>query len=51
MLDGKALMTFSVGDKVKVILEEEVLKAMQEGHGGWNPKMAEVGPDSLNTQI
>ncbi|XP_071805425.1 E3 ubiquitin-protein ligase MIB2-like isoform X1 [Asterias amurensis] len=41
MLDGKALMTFSVGDKVKVILEEEVLKAMQEGHGGWNPKMAE----------
>ncbi|XP_038075224.1 E3 ubiquitin-protein ligase MIB2-like isoform X1 [Patiria miniata] len=41
MQDGKALLTFNVGDKVKVILEEEVLKAMQEGHGGWNPKMAE----------
>ncbi|XP_022104151.1 E3 ubiquitin-protein ligase MIB2-like isoform X2 [Acanthaster planci] len=41
MQDGKASLIFSVGDKVKVILEEDVLKAMQEGHGGWNPKMAE----------
>ena len=23
-------------------LEPEILKAMQEGHGGWNPRMAEV---------
>ncbi|XP_071946064.1 E3 ubiquitin-protein ligase MIB2-like isoform X3 [Antedon mediterranea] len=33
--------TFNVGDKVKVVLQEDILKAMQEGHGGWNPKMAE----------
>lgn len=33
---------FSVGDKVKVVVTEEQLKAMQQGHGGWNPKMAEV---------
>ncbi|XP_072174847.1 E3 ubiquitin-protein ligase MIB2-like [Diadema setosum] len=32
---------FCVGDKVKVVLKVDVLKAMQEGHGGWNPKMAE----------
>ena len=34
---------FKVGDKVRVDLEVEILKAMQEGHGGWNPRMAEVG--------
>lgn len=34
---------FNVGDRVKCTLEVEVLKAMQEGHGGWNPRMAEVG--------
>ncbi|XP_033102784.1 E3 ubiquitin-protein ligase MIB2-like isoform X3 [Anneissia japonica] len=33
--------TFNVGDKVKVVLQQDILKAMQEGHGGWNPKMAE----------
>lgn len=33
---------FKVGDKVRVDLEVEVLRVMQEGHGGWNPKMAEV---------
>lgn len=33
---------FSVGDKVKVVVSEEELRAMQQGHGGWNPKMAEV---------
>ena len=33
---------FKVGDKVRVDLEVEILKAMQEGHGGWNPRMAEV---------
>lgn len=38
---------YKVGDKVKVILEEEVLKPMQEGHGGWNPRMAEVGSHLL----
>lgn len=33
---------FKVGDKVRVDLEMEILKIMQEGHGGWNPRMAEV---------
>ena len=33
---------FKVGDKVRVGLDVEVLKAMQDGHGGWNPRMAEV---------
>ena len=23
-------------------MDPELLKTMQEGHGGWNPKMAEV---------
>ncbi|XP_074653934.1 E3 ubiquitin-protein ligase MIB2-like [Tubulanus polymorphus] len=32
---------FKVGDNVRVDLEIDVLKQMQEGHGGWNPKMAE----------
>ena len=35
---------FKVGNKVKVDMDPELLKTMQEGHGGWNPKMAEVGP-------
>ena len=33
---------FKVGDKVRVDLEIDILRAMQEGHGGWNPRMAEV---------
>lgn len=37
---------FKVGDKVRVDLEVEILKAMQDGHGGWNPRMAEVGTGS-----
>ncbi|XP_064642010.1 E3 ubiquitin-protein ligase MIB2-like isoform X2 [Lineus longissimus] len=32
---------FKVGDKVRVDLDIVILKAMQEGHGGWNPKMAD----------
>lgn len=33
---------FNVGDKVKVIIEEvNELKSLQEGHGGWNQRMAE----------
>ncbi|KAK7791090.1 hypothetical protein R5R35_000511 [Gryllus longicercus] len=34
-------LTFIVGDKVKVLKDVATLKAMQEGHGGWNPRMAE----------
>uniref|UniRef100_A0A8C2ZXG6 RING-type E3 ubiquitin transferase n=1 Tax=Cyclopterus lumpus TaxID=8103 RepID=A0A8C2ZXG6_CYCLU len=33
--------SFQQGDKVKCLLEMEILRQMQEGHGGWNPKMAE----------
>ena len=33
---------FQQGDKVKCLLEVDILRQMQEGHGGWNPKMAEV---------
>ena len=32
---------------MKVTLELEVLKSMQEGHGGWNDQMAQVRPDGL----
>ena len=35
-------LTFVLGERVKVSLELELLKAMQEGHGGWNPKMIDV---------
>lgn len=34
--------SFQQGDKVKCLLEVDILRQMQEGHGGWNPKMAEV---------
>ena len=30
------------GDRVKVQLEVEIFKMMQEGHGGWNDQMTEV---------
>jgi len=33
--------TFSVGDKVKIMVDAERLREMQEGHGGWNPRMAD----------
>ena len=32
---------FSVGDRVKVCLDAEALITLQQGHGGWNPRMAE----------
>ena len=34
--------SFKVGDRVRVDLDVDILKTMQEGHGGWNPKMADV---------
>jgi len=34
--------SYKVGDKVRVDLDVDTLKMMQEGHGGWNPKMADV---------
>ena len=38
----RPLCQFKAGDYVRVELELEILKALQEGHGGWNPKMAMV---------
>ncbi|KAB1268415.1 E3 ubiquitin-protein ligase MIB2 [Camelus dromedarius] len=32
---------FQPGDKVKCLLDTDILRDMQEGHGGWNPRMAE----------
>jgi len=29
----------SVGDHVRIRVDDETLKAMQEGHGGWNDLM------------
>lgn len=34
---------YTVGDKVQVAVSIEQLKTLQQGHGGWNPRMAEVG--------
>ncbi|XP_004639649.2 E3 ubiquitin-protein ligase MIB2 isoform X2 [Octodon degus] len=36
--DGQLLQR---GDKVKCLLDTDILRDMQEGHGGWNPRMAE----------
>ncbi|RNA37255.1 E3 ubiquitin- ligase MIB2 isoform X2 [Brachionus plicatilis] len=33
---------FSVGDKVKIDVSLETFRQMQEGHGGWNQKMADL---------
>lgn len=41
-LRAPAHSQFSVGDRVEVLLDIESLKIMQDGHGGWNPRMAEV---------
>ena len=35
-------LKFKIGDKVRVDLDVDILKAMQEGHGGWHQKMADV---------
>ncbi|XP_065355557.1 E3 ubiquitin-protein ligase MIB2 [Calliphora vicina] len=32
---------FSVGDRIKVCLEVDALMKLQQGHGGWNPRMVE----------
>ncbi|KAG4068069.1 hypothetical protein HA402_011402 [Bradysia odoriphaga] len=33
--------SYSVGDRVKVCLDKEALMKLQQGHGGWNPRMTE----------
>jgi Mind bomb SH3 repeat domain len=42
----KQQVVFNIGDKVKVLLSAEELQKMQTGHGGWNPRMAEVFTNS-----
>ena len=37
---GQSLL--ASGDNVRVQLDVDVFRAMQEGHGGWNESMAEV---------
>ena len=39
---GSGPSNFAVGDQVRVQLEEEIVKMMQEGHGGWQDDMVEV---------
>ena len=41
-VDGCVRWDVEVGGQVGVDLESGILKAMQEGHGGWNPRMAEL---------
>ena len=43
---------FKVGDKVRVDLDVDKLKTMQEGHGGWNARMANVSMHvNIQTEI
>lgn len=35
-------LTFIVGESVSVTVDVEALKKMQEGHGGWNPRMSQI---------
>lgn len=42
---------FSVGDKVRVDVSLDMFKQMQEGHGGWNFKMADVNITQLFTFV
>ncbi|XP_045602948.1 E3 ubiquitin-protein ligase MIB2 isoform X3 [Procambarus clarkii] len=35
-------LPFSVGERVRVVVTVDELRTMQEGHGGWNHKMAEA---------
>ena len=39
---------FATGDAVKVEVDIEVLKLMQEHHGGWNDMMMEVPDKQTN---
>ena len=39
----EAAVNFTAGDRVRVTVNEEQLKHLQSGHGGWNPRMVQVG--------
>ena len=40
--DVQEVPSFHVGDRVYVHSSADEARRMQEGHGGWNPKMEEV---------
>ena len=40
--DGSPPPPFVPGDRVRMTLELEIFKMMQEGHGSWNEQMNEV---------
>ena len=42
LLPPSDLSQFSVGDKVRVMSDIDLVKQLQEGHGGWNIRMADV---------
>lgn len=48
LLAPPAPCIFKIGDKVRCDLDVDVLKQMQEGHGGWNQRMAEVRRNLLS---
>ena len=39
------------GDLVRVELDADIFKAMQEGHGGWSDPMLEVSRGDLSTDV
>lgn len=41
-MSSKNSLNFNVGDKVQVVQDIQTLKDLQENHGGYNPRMAEV---------
>ena len=42
---------FAAGDVVRVDLDMEIVKLMQEGHGGWTEAMTSVRDITLRLQI
>ena len=42
---------FVAGDRVRVMLDLEIFKMMQEGHGGWSDKMAEVSAYGITEYV
>lgn len=39
------------GDLVRVELDADIFKAMQEGHGGWSDPMLEVSKGDVRTNV
>ena len=39
------------GDLVRVELDADIFKAMQEGHGGWSDPMLEVSKGDVGTNV